>query len=563
MIFQEIESRFSILDDIPASIYTELVTHTHGELIPRVTAILHWRESMLAGELPIESKLIWPEKSIKRTILMRLETLDIVQYCKNQETLTDNIVRDILEGISSAEEYYSHKTDGFIDKLAQRQKINHKNSSFKDEEGLADHVQSNDPEQQETTSQKKPQSTPKSKQQNTGQQTATESSNNTTNSNVVSNHQLGNSAIPEPDNHLKTESPSSQNEKNIAIDHLATEQLEQNWQELAASWHELSSTYSEFNTLLGQGWDLSQGILAAEGWRDIIRYRKLIKQLPELTQLISTLGRLREVVGEQQLSSLTEQVFNPILRQTTDERETWTDKASMETGGIVLSDDLSRILPSELALLGHPKLKMLWYAKRAERKLLTYCHCGLLPDPTLVDKQVEIEGPPQQEQSSQAFGPIIICLDTSASMQGEPENIAKALTLEALRIAFNEQRPCFIYAFGGEKQVLEHDLDLTQGGLIKLLAFLKQSFHGGTDVIHPLLLALDKQKKHDWKNADILLISDGRFPVQAHLFNKVVKLKKHQSLRLHGLSLGNWNSTAMSQLCDPMHNYNQWNLNSN
>jgi len=548
MFFQEIESRFSILNDIPASIYTELVTHTHGELIPRVTAIMYWRECMLVGELPIESKLIWPENSIKRTILMRLETLDIVQYCRNQETLTDNILKDILEGISSAEEYYSHKTDGFIDKLAQRQNINHKNSSFKDQEGLADHVQSNTPEQQQTTNQKQSQTTTQTKQPQTDQRANNESSINTANSD-------------ETNNQVNTALTPSQYEKEVAVIHEATEQLEKNWQELAASWHQLSSTYSEFNTLLGKGWDLSQGLLAAEGWRDIIRYRKLIKQLPELTQLIATLGRLREIVGEQQLSSISEQVFNPILRQIHEPRETWTDKASMETGGIVLSDDLSRILPSELVLLGHPKLKMLWYAKRAERKLLTYCHCGLLPDPMLVDKEVEIEGDLQHQQSSQAYGPIIICLDTSASMQGEPENIAKALTLEGLRIAFKEQRPCYIYAFGGEKQVLEHDLDLTQGGLIKLLAFLKQSFHGGTDVIHPLLLALEKQKKHDWKSADILLISDGRFPVQPHLFDKVVALKKQQQLRLHGLSLGNWKSSAMSQLCDPMHYYNQWYLN--
>jgi len=569
MFFQEIEAKFALLDDIPDALYADIVTHTHGDLIPRVKAILHWRQCLLSGILPEESDLDWPEAFIKRTILMRLETLDIAPFCREQETLTDSVLKDVLEGISSAEDYFALKPEGFVDKLAQRQKINTKDSSFKDEDGLADHVPpTNNNEPPEPSSEAQSQS---NQQQDSPSAPASENK-GATQEKIFTEQTTSNHSQPElapsfsdqqsPTSIHSTEPTTEDDMSDTQASIMITEQLDKNWQELADSWHELSSVYTEFAGLLGKGWDLSQGILSAEGWRDIIRYRKLLQELPELQQLMATLGRLRDVAGEDAISSLSEQVFSPIIRQVTVEQEAWTDRAAMETGGIVLSDELSRLLPSELAMLGHSKLKMLWYAKRAERKLLTYCHCGLMPDPMQVDQELDINGPPTEDQSSKAYGPIIICLDTSASMQGMPETIAKALVLEGLRIAFNEQRPCFVYAFGGLEQVLEHELDLTQGGLTKLLKFLQQSFNGGTDVVHPLLMALEKQKTEDWQGADILLISDGRFPVQTSLFNKVEKLKKQQNLRLHGLLLGNWKSVAINQLCEPLHYYSAWNTDT-
>ena len=43
-----------------------------------------------------------------------------------------------------------------------------------------------------------------------------------------------------------------------------------------------------------------------------------------------------------------------------------------ETKGVELSDAIPRMLPSEAAMLGHPVLKCLWHARRAELALLTY-----------------------------------------------------------------------------------------------------------------------------------------------------------------------------------------------
>jgi hypothetical protein len=117
-----LDQKFAILDELPESLYALVITHSHGELHQRAAGILQWRGALLAGELPAEDRLNWPEKQICRTILMRMEVLDIVQYCRQQEELTDSVLESILEGVSSAEDF-SRKTagvDGFDDKQAQR-----------------------------------------------------------------------------------------------------------------------------------------------------------------------------------------------------------------------------------------------------------------------------------------------------------------------------------------------------------------------------------------------------------------------------------------------------------
>ena len=42
-------------------------------------------------------------------------------------------------------------------------------------------------------------------------------------------------------------------------------------------------------------------------------------------------------------------------------------------------------------------------------------------------------------------------------MRGAPENIAKAVVLEALRTAHRERRGCLLIAFGGPDEIVERE----------------------------------------------------------------------------------------------------------
>ncbi|MCW5755557.1 MAG: VWA domain-containing protein [Phycisphaeraceae bacterium] len=147
----------------------------------------------------------------------------------------------------------------------------------------------------------------------------------------------------------------------------------------------------------------------------------------------------------------------------------------------------------------------------------------------------------------------------SGSMQGAPETVAKAVTLEAVRIANAEKRDCFLYAFSGPKQVAEFDLTTKRGGVQALLEFLGCSFHGGTDVAEPMGRALKRVESAKWSRADIIVVSDGEFPIPGATTAAVSSARSGLQLRVHGLLIGAGHSSAMSALCDPVHVFNDWN----
>ena len=50
-------------------------------------------------------------------------------------------------------------------------------------------------------------------------------------------------------------------------------------------------------------------------------------------------------------------------------------------------------------------------------------------------------------------GPILLCVDTSGSMRGARETVAKALALECMRAAKAQERGCYVFAFAGPQEV--------------------------------------------------------------------------------------------------------------
>lgn len=592
MSLAALDDKFACLDQLPELLYAPVVTHPHGELIPRIAGVMQWREALLAGELPDPQALLWPEQTLRMAILMRLEALDICRYCHEQEDLADRVLLDILEGIQSAADYYKHKPGGFVDELAQRQNTRDQDSAFEDPDGRAQHVQApggdtrgNAADEPPDTSGTQsgpgaasPGSTPTTSQTTPAQQPSGHSEPDMTSPPDLSFHPssagmdsddipdtpsdapMGPAQMTGPSIAAMTSEPIPQDIAQAELQAaLVADILERRWRELLEHWQEVSELFGEWGGLLGRGWDLSQGILHRDGWREMIRCRKLIKRIPQLQTLVASLGRAQDIAGAKFRAPWAEAPSEPAFAvQPEPDHELRLPRMVMENGGIERSDDISRLLPGELALLGHPKLKKLWFARRAERLLLTYRYSGHSAQTHQIVEQPETQAPPDSRHGAPGHGPILVCLDTSGSMHGDPERIAKALVLEALRIAYRERRPCHVYSFGGPEQILEHTLDLTRGGLSKLLQFLEHSFHGGTDVVTPLMKAMDKQQTEGWHAADILLVSDGRFPVTNELIARIQQSKKSRDLRIHGLLLGNWKARALEQLCSPCHRFNDW-----
>lgn len=337
----------------------------------------------------------------------------------------------------------------------------------------------------------------------------------------------------------------------------ANARMEAAWGERLAGWTSVSEVFEQLQGEASFGWDLSRGILKHVGWSKVEEMNKLLKSLPQIAAIAKALGRAKssdkEVGPEERIMAKVSRVREELQ---------WVEAphARTHTDGIHKSDDIPRMLPMEGSLYLHPVFRKLWKAKFIERSLACYQIKGVERRSIFSEEWVEEE---QVVRKKLERGPIIVCLDTSGSMHGVPETVAKAITLEAMRLAHAEGRDCLLFAFSGAGDVTEHELDLGPAGIESLCAFLCMSFHGGTDVSGPISAATRKLDGVKWKRADIIMVSDGEFSVPTHTQETLEEAKKKHGLRVHGLLVsngyhGSYGLNSMRSLCDPVHVFRDW-----
>ncbi|MBR1614821.1 MAG: VWA domain-containing protein, partial [Treponema sp.] len=98
-------------------------------------------------------------------------------------------------------------------------------------------------------------------------------------------------------------------------------------------------------------------------------------------------------------------------------------------------------------------------------------------------------------------------MDTSGSMHGTPENIAKTVTFALSKIAIEEERKCYLVSFSTEIETLDMSDFKSGDALTRIVQFLHMSFNGGTDASPALRHAVQMLQKDGYKNADVLMIS--------------------------------------------------------
>lgn len=503
-----LDRSYAFLDALPEKLYMPVVASPAGTLAERVAGVLAWRETLLAGRLP-ETSVNWPANPMRDALLRELTELQIARFCRDQPELVDELLLDVLNAADDFSRFIPARQRELFEELKRL------------EEERRQPLQK--PASTDETAEASPTAKPK---------------------------RLPADVIRK----LRSEATRRAEEEGIGKGIAA---LRGHWAERARVWSEIWDVFGDLGELLGRGRDLARSVLRHHGWQEIARLRKLLESCPQLTELVRTLGRLQERADES-APSVMERLFVPIRRAQDEWREVQTEFAPHEVHGLTLSDDISRMIPAEAATLGHPVLKYLWHARRIEHALLTYRVQGVMVERVSSESDVmtEVERPKPQPKAER--GPIIVCLDTSASMQGAPEIVGKAVVLEALRVAHAEKRACYLYSFSVDVEELE--LKLSENGLVELLKFLARSFHGGTDVAEPLRRAAERVKAEAWQRADILLVSDGEFPVPSETRAVLAAARKDHKLRTHGLLVGSGYSGAMEALCDNVHRFSDWNL---
>lgn len=489
---------YSFVDDCPDRILDELIRLPGGNLKERVQGATAWRNALLEGRLPPSEG--WPEEHIAAPVRNALDDMKIARFCRGQAELVDDLLIDIIES-------FSQQLRRVRLEVSQR---------LRELEALE-----------------------RSRRQKNRTAPRTEGKGYVHDKVVLDRDAL---------RRLRERA-----ERDVSARVRETDAyLIARWGEVARAWTDISEVFGDLGALLGRGRDMTLGVLRHAGWRDLMRLRELVAQLPQLAEVVGSLGRLQT---SDEGESVSDMVFEPMRRLEEELRETRTPLVPAETRGVERSGAVERMLPGEAAMLGHPKLRLLWHARRAERALLTYRVEGTEIERTLVE--CEVEERRERRTPRRERGPILAVVDTSGSMHGLPERVAKALVLEALRTAHSEKRRCRVYAFSGPGQLAQHELDVSADGIGELLGFLGLSFGGGSDPSVALGSVAGKIDEEKWAKSDVLVVSDGEWPAPSDL-EAALQGCRDGGTRFHGIQIGNRGRTGLHDICEPVHVFTDW-----
>lgn len=263
--------------------------------------------------------------------------------------------------------------------------------------------------------------------------------------------------------------------------------------------------------LPGQGWDLHRVGSHRAKLGDLERFAALLRKHRDIDRLKELLGRME---GER-------------------DRRTSSDACALtETHSLVFSGDLQRMLPQEMVNLADERLKLLFYARMCERRLLTY----------------QLRGREHGDGERRRGGPVVALLDSSGSMSGEPELAAKALLLALSRRLSEERRPLRALMFSVD--VDSFDL-YDPSGTSQLLDLLCHTFGGGTDFDAALRQGIKSLSEPEWQGADILFITDGLARIKdrgcLHDWNC---LKERQGCRIFTVLVGGTEPGGLQRISD-------------
>jgi len=217
------------------------------------------------------------------------------------------------------------------------------------------------------------------------------------------------------------------------------------------------------------------------------------------------------------------------FRQMADgERARKVENATGELVGVTLGNDLSRVIPSELANLGLPALRAVFAARYAAGELMLY------------DSQGE-------QRTGQ--GAVIACVDTSHSMyEAGPGGVTREAWAKACALALLDQARHagrdfvgILFSAADKLQVFRFPAD-RPAGLAQVLDFAETFLGGGTSYQRPLSAAgeLLEAEFNDTTRArgDIVMLTDDDCGVTETWMRGWNEAKHRLGFRVFGLAIG-------------------------
>lgn len=272
--------------------------------------------------------------------------------------------------------------------------------------------------------------------------------------------------------------------------------------------HEVSSAnFNEFCELVsGQQWNETDYL-----WIRDLQYVRVT--CPALHEIAKLMGR---TVGRGDATAWSRVKGAEKLRTSR------SDIVGVQEGNDVLS-----ALPSEWVYLSSPLLEWVFYVKYADRQLQTFDYRSCSP--------LHPARHGTSRESVRQKGAMIVCIDTSGSMFGKKERVAKSMAWELVEVARKQKRPLYLITFAVRVRCVEVT-SWAPGEWYR--DFLKCSFTGGTNCDAVLRKALDVLGQERFAFSDVLLVSDFEFGECDIVVRENIKEAQQCGTRFYGLSLG-------------------------
>ena len=310
-----------------------------------------------------------------------------------------------------------------------------------------------------------------------------------------------------------------------------------------AQFRKLEELLSPFLKNFGRLWDLSSADFNDYGF-------EILSDFADLLENDKSLQELADLIGRQNVET---ERYEKELREKVEIKTEFHPKPAYrgQISGLRLSGEISSSLPSELAMSKNEATKLYFAKKFAENKLLSYAYINRQK---FYREEHGTEEVPVKEKEQK--GPVIICVDTSGSMNGTPERVAKTITFALAKKCLEEERKCYLISFSTGIEVQDLSEFEKGNGLLELAKFLRKSFNGGTDAEPALQHSLTLLQKNDWKNADVLVVSDMIMGNLSESLQTNIRSQQAKETKFYSLLVGNSGNKNVIDVFDENWSYN-------
>lgn len=272
----------------------------------------------------------------------------------------------------------------------------------------------------------------------------------------------------------------------------------------------VSETYSDFLSVTStiKSWGLNDHRLKADAYEEKFQVSLKLKSLKKVRNIAEMAGRFKASASN--------------LKKKNSKED------GQELYGVHVSDEIHRTLPSEKLLLTKKETKLAFYKKYHQKELLTYKY---------------------RNNKLKSKGPIICCIDTSASMQGEREVWSKSVAIALMDIAIKEKRDFVAIMFSNKvyKTIHFNKNRVEPSKLYDLATF----FYGsGTNFVEPLNESVKLISTARYKYSDIIFITDGEAPMDDDFIENFLIVKDKKQFRMITVNVSNEYERNLNKIND-------------